>query len=93
MFCIIESDGEKIFRKLLDRVPTATLYKSARAMMKRDGDNQMMSRTHKQQSAKRQARASMRVAWCSSLSLSPTNLFGGQLGQETSIVDSRYIRH
>jgi hypothetical protein len=52
----------------------------------------MMSRTQKH-NAQRQPRIGMRVAWCLGSSLSPTNFIGGKLGQETSIVDSRYIRH
>gem|GEM_PF-907873 len=54
----------------------------------------MMGRTHKQQTAKRQPSANMRTAWCGlGFGLEPTNFFGGRLGQSTSIVDSRYIRH
>jgi len=59
----------------------------------RDGEVMMTSRTHKEHNAKQQPRIGMRAAaWCVGLSLSPTNTFGGELGQETSI-DSRYIRH
>jgi len=54
----------------------------------------MTSMKHRLQIAERQPSAQMRAAWCGLVSsLSPTNFFGGRLGQETSIVDSRYIRH
>ena len=57
----------------------------------------MMTRTYKEQSTKWQPCAAMYTVVCS-LSLSSasvslrTNIFGGRLGQETSI-DSRHIRH
>jgi len=52
----------------------------------------MMKATPRQHAAKRQPSAQMRAAWCGlSVSLFPTNILGGNLGQETSI-DSRYSR-
>ena len=70
----------------------ATLYKKARAFKGSKNlarkDTKMMSRTYMRHTVKPQ----MRATWCGlSLSLVPTNLFGGKLGQEQSI-DSRYIR-
>jgi hypothetical protein len=57
----------------------------------------MTTRTYKQQSTKWQPCAAMHAVVCSlGLSLASvslrTNIFGGRLGQETSI-DSRHIRH
>jgi len=54
----------------------------------------MTSMKHRLHPAERRPSAQMRAAWCGLvISLSPTNFTGGRLGQETSIVDSRYIRH
>jgi len=79
-------------KKDLDSNVRPTLYKNARAF---EGlrnyarkDTKMMSRTYLKHTVKPQTRAT----WCDlSLSLSPINQFGGELGQERSI-DSRYIR-
>ncbi len=53
----------------------------------------LTSWTYKEHTAKRPSCAGMRgVCLSVSLSLSPINIFGGRLGQETSI-DSRHNRH
>ena len=54
----------------------------------------MTSMKHRLHKAEGRPSAQLRAAWCGLVSnLSPTNFIDGKLGQETSIVDSRYIRH
>ena len=56
----------------------------------------MTSRTHKEQTAKWQPCAGMPVVglYVLSLSLSPSNIFGGTLGQRAAqSIDSRQTRH
>lgn len=54
----------------------------------------MTSRLDRLHTAERRPSAQLRTAWCGLvMGSSPTNFTGGKLGQETSIVDSRYIRH
>jgi hypothetical protein len=49
---------------------------------------------HRLHTVERQPSAQMRAAWCGLVeSLAPTTFIGGKLGQLTSKVDSRYIRH
>jgi len=83
-------------RKDLDTIAIDTLYKTVRAIIvsraARKKLSMMTSRTYKQPIDKWQPCAAMYTVVCSvGLTLSATNIFGGRLGQETSI-DSRHIR-
>ncbi len=54
----------------------------------------MTSRLDTLHNAERRPSAQMCAAWCGLIEgSSPTNFSGGKLGQQTLIVDSRYIRH
>jgi hypothetical protein len=54
----------------------------------------MMTRTNKEYAAKWQPSAGMHGVVCLGLSLSPVNIFNGNLGQQaTQSIDSRHIRH
>jgi len=58
----------------------------------RDETSMLTIRTYKEHSTKWQPRAAMYPVVCSlGLTSSATNIFGGRLGQETSI-DSRHIK-
>ncbi len=93
MLGVIEVAGA-LCKKELDRIDGPTLYKNARAMMREGEDQMMMSWTYTEHTAKRQPSVGMRgVACLLSLSLSPINTFGGALGQRTTSIDSRHIRH
>src|SRR5438128_10147499 len=88
--------NQVVFEKLLDTIVIDTLYKRVRAMIAsrtvRKKLSMMTSRRNKQHSTKWQPCAAIYTIVCSlGLSLSATNIFGGRLGQETSI-DSRRIR-
>src|SRR5436190_22221409 len=94
------SSGDRFRRKDLDTIAIDTLYKRARAITvsrtARKKLSMMTSRTNKQPVDKWQPCAAMNAVVCalglSSTSVSlRTNIFGGRLGQETSI-DSRHIR-
>ena len=88
------------FEKVLDTIAIDTLYKRVRAISGsrtvRKKLSMMTSRTHQKPVDKWHPRAAMNAVVCalglSSASVSlRTNIFGGRLGQETSI-DSRRIR-
>ena len=84
-----------VFQKDLDTVAIDTLYKAVRAKIDRAlwrRISMMTSRTYKEQPTKWQRCAAMYEIVCSlGLTSSALNMFGGRLGQETSI-DSRHIR-
>src|SRR5437870_5047365 len=94
------SCGDSFSRKDLDTIAIDTLYKTVRAITvsrtARKKLSMMTSRTYQKHSTKWPPCAAMYAVVCSlglssaSVSLR-TNIFGGRLGQETSI-DSRRIR-
>jgi len=82
-------------KNYLDTITIDTLYKTVRAMDQsrsvRKKLSMLTSRTHKEHSTKWQPCAAMNAVVCSlGLTLSATNIFGGRLGQETSIDSRQY---
>ena len=81
-------------QKVLDRIDGPILYKSFFAIRANEIElrniSMMTSRTHKGHSTKAQADG----VYVMSLSLSPSNIFGGMLGQRRAqSKDSRQIKH
>ena len=87
---------DNFFKKVLDSIAIDNLYKQVRAMSDsrttRKKTSMMTGRINKEHSMKWQPSAAMYRVVCSlGLTLSAANIFGGLLGQETSI-DSRRIK-
>jgi hypothetical protein len=82
---------------MLDRIAGHILYKNGCAIMsiahREERLSMLTSWTYKEHTPKQPAYAGMGgVCLRVGLSLSSVNIFGGRLGQETSI-DSRHTRH